>query len=178
MEQLKKKYSIAFGGLKPGKHGYKFEVTDSFFDSFENALLKKATIEAAIVLDKHENMLILEFNLKGTISVECDRCMEFFDLPVSGEQRLIVKLDGEAATEGEDEIISISRNENGLNIAPLLYEYISLMVPLKKTHPTVKECNQETIAVLNKLVVKSAVKKDKNANDPRWDALRALHNDN
>ena len=178
MEQLKKKYSIAFAGLKLGKHDFEYEVTDAFFDGIEHSLIKKATVTAALILDKHENMLILEFKLKGTVSVECDRCMEFFDLPVSGDQRLIVKMDGETASEAEDEIVSISRNESGLNVAPFLYEYISLMVPLKKTHSTVKECNQETIAVLKKLSGKTVFKKDKIEIDPRWDALRALQNEN
>ena len=178
MEQLKKKYSIAFAGLKLGKHNFEYEVTDAFFDGIEHSLITKANVTAALVLDKHENMLILEFNLKGFVSVECDRCLEFFDLPVAGEQKLIVKLDGDEPASGDDEIVSVPRNEGVLNIAPYLYEYISLMVPLKKTHATLKDCNQETIAVLNKLTAKAGPKKEKDEVDPRWNALKNLHNKN
>lgn len=178
MEQLKKKYSIAFAGLKLGKHNFEYEVTDAFFDGIEHSLINKATVAAALILDKHENMLILEFNLKGFVSVECDRCLEYFNLPVTGEQKLIVKLDGDAPSAADDEIVSIPRNESVLNIAPYLYEYISLMVPLKKTHATIKECNQETIAVLNRLSATAGQKKEKEEVDPRWNALKGLHNKN
>jgi uncharacterized metal-binding protein YceD (DUF177 family) len=178
MEQLKKKYSIAFAGLKLGKHHFEYEVTDAFFDGIEHSLINKATVTAALILDKHENMLILEFKLKGFVSVECDRCLEFFDLPVSGEQKLIVKLDGDAPSAADDEIVSIPRNESVLNIASYLYEYISLMVPLKKTHDSLDECNQETIAVLKKLSATEATKKDKDEVDPRWNVLKGLHNKN
>jgi uncharacterized protein len=178
MEHLKKKYSIAFAGLKLGKHNFEYEVTDAFFDGIEHSLIHKANVKAALILDKHENMLILEFKLEGYVSAECDRCLEFFDLPVSGEQELIVKLDGDAPSAADDEIVSIPRNESVLNIAPYLYEYISLMVPLKKTHATLEECNQETIAVLKKLSAGAAPKKEKDEVDPRWNVLKGLHNKN
>jgi uncharacterized protein len=178
MEQHKRKYSIPFAGLKLGKHSFEFEVSDEFFEGYEHSLLKKANIDIALVLDKHENMLILEFKFKGVISVECDRCMEFFDLPVADSQKLIVKLGDEESESEGDEIVAIPRNESALNIAPFLYEYISLMVPLKKTHLTLKECNQETIAVLKKLSVTESAKKENKEIDPRWNALNALKNKN
>lgn len=174
MENLKRIYSIAFAGLKLGKHNFEYSVNSSFFDQFENSLIEKASMDVSLVLDKHENMLILEFTLKGTISVECDRCTELFELPVKGSNKLIVKLGDQEEDTNEDEIVVISRNENSINIAPHIYEYISLMVPLKKVHRTLKECNQETITVLEKLAVKNNSKKDKNDTDPRWNALKDL----
>ena len=36
MEHLKKIYSIAFAGLKLGKHNFEYTVNSSFFDQIEN----------------------------------------------------------------------------------------------------------------------------------------------
>ncbi len=172
MDHLKRIYSIPFAGLKLGKHNFDYTINNSFFDEIENSLLKKALIDVSLILDKHENMLILKFTSKGTISVECDRCTELFELPVESSNKLIVKLGSEEEDAGEDEIVVISRNETFINIAPYIYEYVSLMVPLKKVHSTLKKCNQETITVLEKLTVKNSTKKTKNDTDPRWNVLK------
>ncbi len=177
MEHLKKIYSIAFAGLKLGKHNFEYTINSSFFDQIENSLIKNADIDVYLVFDKHENMFILEFTFNGTISVECDRCTEFFDLPVNSSNKLIVKLGLEEEDSVDDEIITIPHNESAINIAPYIYEYISLMVPLKKVHPSLKECNQETISVLEKLTVKKN-KPEKKEIDPRWDALKDIYKKN
>ncbi len=175
MEHLKRTYSIAFAGLKLGKHSFDFKVGNSFFDQIENSLIQEAAIDVSLELDKHDTMLILEFAFKGTISVECDRCTELFEMPVQSANRLIVKLGTEEAEEEEnDEIVSIARNDGMLNVAPYIYEFTSLLVPLKKVHATLKECNQETIAVLKNLSVKSAPEET----DPRWNALKKFNTEN
>lgn len=179
MEHLRKEYSIAFTGLKQGKHEFDFHIGDKFFDEIEYSPIKKADILLKVTLLKQETMLILEFNFDGTVNVQCDVCTDMFDLPVNGNNRLIVKLGKEDEMENEDEIISLPNEESSFNIEPYIYEYITLNLPLKKVHPADKNgkltCNEQMVELLEKLSRKNNSEEN---TDPRWDVLKNLSSKN
>lgn len=162
-------YSIQFSGLKPGIHDYEFEIDRKFFEQIEYSEVKEGKINVALQFEKHINMLVLNFVLKGEVQVPCDRCAEDFMLPLSDNQRLIVKFGDEAAEEAED-VIVIPRNESELNVAHFIYEYIILAIPQKRVHPEGK-CNEEVLKKLEKLEEESNKNK---TSDPRWDGLKNI----
>ena len=69
-----KEYRIPFLGLKPGQHEYEFEVTDAFFEEFENSEIDHADIKVDIMLEKQINMMVLHFKLSGEVLSSWDRC--------------------------------------------------------------------------------------------------------
>ncbi len=169
MSQMKD-YIIHFAGLATGKHEFDFEINDKFFANFEHALIQKGQIKAKVVMEKKERMLLFDIDFKGNIDVVCDRCLEDFSLPVAGKEQLIAKLGDHFEEESEDVVI-IPESDNKFNIAPYLYEYISLSLPVRIIHPDDDNgnstCNPE---MLEKLKLLSQPEKE----DSCWDILKNL----
>lgn len=140
-------YTLPLSGLRHGIHQYEFKVDDEFFSCFENSLIQNATIDLEVTLDKRPDLMILTFQYEGTVRVECDRCLELFDLPISGSEALLVKYSDTATEEGE--IIYLTPDMLEWNIAKYVYEYISLAIPLSKTHDEAGEqCDPEMLKYL------------------------------
>ena len=166
-------YSIPFASLATGNHHYEYEVSDQFFESFENSVIQKADVKILLDLLKAETLLTLSFQFKGSIHTTCDRCLEAFDLPVNTTKILLVKF-GEPGVGETDDVIVISYGDHQLNIAPHIYDFLSLEVPIRVVHPDEKNgepgCNPEFLA---RLKVEND-NKDSDKGDPRWEALKKL----
>ena len=177
--QLKalKQFSIPFTGLKIGKHEFEFDLDNSFFDAFEYSLIKKGNLKATVELDKQETMLILHIHIVGKVRLDCDKCLAEFDAPIAIKERQIVKF-AEEETQGDDlEIMVLSKKESSIDIAGILYEFISVSVPFIKIceeNGDGQQCDQEMIARLENLSPDTADTKENNTEDPRWAALKKL----
>ncbi|SMC76925.1 Uncharacterized metal-binding protein YceD, DUF177 family [Pedobacter africanus] len=179
MLQLKplKQFSIPFTGLKIGKHQFDFEIDNSFFDAFEYSLVKKGNLKAEVELDKQETMLILQFRINGTIVLDCDKCLAEFEAPISIQERQIVKFAEDELESDDLEIIVLSKKESEINVAELIYEFITVSVPYIKIceeNGTGVKCDQEMIARLESLAVGSQQEEEQQNDDPRWAALKKL----
>ncbi|MNJ91418.1 hypothetical protein D3C87_90700 [compost metagenome] len=177
--QLKplKQFSIPFTGLKIGKHQFDFEVDNSFFEAFEYSLVKKGNLKAEVELDKQETMLLLQFRIKGTIVLDCDKCLAEFEAPISVQERQIVKFAEDELESDDLEIITLSRKESELDISELIYEFITVSVPYIKVceeNGDGQKCDQEMIARLESLAVGSQEEEQQQSDDPRWAALKKL----
>ncbi|SDL30942.1 Uncharacterized metal-binding protein YceD, DUF177 family [Pedobacter sp. ok626] len=177
--QLKplKQFSIPFTGLKIGKHQFDFEVDNSFFEAFEYSLVKKGNLKAEVELDKQETMLLLQFRIKGTIVLDCDKCLAEFEAPISVQERQIVKFAEDELESDDLEIITLSRKESELDISELIYEFITVSVPYIKIceeNGDGQKCDQEMIARLESLAVGSQEEEQQQSDDPRWAALKKL----
>ncbi len=165
-----KKYIIQFGGLSIGNHNFEFHVDDAFFEDFEYSEIKKGNIIVDISLEKQETMLILNFTINGNVNISCDRCTDFFDIPISTNEQLIIKF-GEKDFEETDDILVIPFTEHKVDLSQLIYEYINLSLPIKRVHPDDKQgkatCNPEIIKFMEGL-------SEKESTDHRWDALKKL----
>ena len=165
-----KQFVIPFSGLKLGNHEYEFDLVDEFFENFEYSDIRQGKVTIRCLLERHERMLVFHFNIQGTVKVPCDRCLEEFDQEIDGEQRFIVKF-GEDEHEETEEIIVINEKQNQVDLSQLFYEYITLMLPVKKVHGNDDKgnslCNPEVIKKLNELAVD-------HPEDPRWESLRNL----
>ena len=167
-------FSVPYKGLGNGIHHLKFFVDSNFFNEFEDAHLDNGSFEVNVELDKRFDHGELLFNILRTTRTSCDRCLSAINLPISGEYKLHVK---HGEKEGSnDEIMFIHPETSILNLAQVIYEFISLSVPIIKTYDCDLDeeppCNFE---VLNRLNGDD----DKNSEEEKvkggiWDSLKDL----
>lgn len=161
-----KEYTIPFVGLKEGMHDYSFEIRDTFFESFEYSEIEKGEVHVDVSMERKERMLIFEFDIKGYVNVDCDRCLEAMEYPIEGRERLIVKF-GQELREESEEVLIIPETDSHIDISSFIYEYIILLLPFKRVHQEGDEtCSNE---VVDKLDDHTIIEED-----PRWDALKGL----
>jgi uncharacterized metal-binding protein YceD (DUF177 family) len=169
-------YTIGLSGLKEGRHTIDFEIDKKFFESFEESEIKEGSLFANIELEKRSSHIDLFIRISGKVKVCCDRCLEMFFYPVESESRLLVKL-GKKIEDSDPDIISLTTDEHDLDLQQYLYEYIHLALPIKRVHPDDQygnsTCDPEMLKKLRELIVE-----EENENDPRWDELKKLMNDN
>lgn len=172
MDKLKH-YILHFSGLGLGEHNFHYHIENDFFAAFDNTDIEQASIDVELTLDKQERMLILNFEIKGSINVMCDRCLDNFDFPLNGTERLIVKF-GEVFENDNEEVLLLPEYEHKLDISAYLYDYIILMLPIRVVHPEDENgksnCNPEIIKKLESL--------SKTETDPRWGDLKDLISNN
>lgn len=165
-------YSIAFKGLSQGKHTFEYDVDGKFFSEFEGGVVDDGKVKVLITLEKQSSLMILWFALEGTVNVQCDRCLELFDLPIKSQEKIFVKFGEKEYVEGDD-VIWVSVNDYQLNVAQLIYEFVCLAVPIKKVHPDDQKgnstCDPLMIEKLNKYILK-----DDEVKNPVWNDLKKL----
>ena len=163
-------FIIPVTGLKPGSHPFDFEIEDSFFEHFEYSEIHQALINLHLLIEKEDNLLVFHFNFTGVVTLPCDRCYEPFDLPLSGNERLILKFGSDFHEESE-EIQVVPIGENHFDISPFIYEYIHLALPVRRVHPD-NESGESTCdtEIINRLEDHSRSSEP----DPRWEALAQL----
>ncbi len=168
-----KTYSIPFTGLKLGKHQFDFEITDAFFDEFDYSLVKKGKLNCRVELDRQETMLVLHFDISGSVDLSCDRCLAEYPQQVNITEQQIAKFSDEEIIEDED-IITLTKNDHEIDVAGLIYEYINVARPFITVCDQPGEtpyCDKEMLDQINKLAAGNEQQNDDEA-DPRWDALK------
>lgn len=165
-----RQFVIPFKGLKPGEHPYAFSADDLFFESFDYSEIRKGKVDVQLRLIREETMLVLHFDLAGTVTLPCDRCSEPMEIPVSGHEDLIVKFGNDFHEESES-IQIIPEGETQLDVSPFIYEYIHLLIPVRRIHPEDEEGNSSCDPEIMKRIDALS---DSHEPDPRWDALKKL----
>jgi len=176
VKQLKQ-YRIPFSGLNAGKHKFEFDIDKKFFDCFEHSIVKDGNLKAEVQLQKQENMLIVNFDIKGDIQLTCDVCLSDFDAPTEIKERVIVKFTEEDWQEETEEVIVLTKSDHELDIANLLYEYINLAVPFFakcKEQGKNLQCDPEMLSRLT--TAEETEETEETTIDPRWEALRNIKN--
>lgn len=175
----KNKYDIEFKGLKEGLHEFEFEVDNKFFEHFEESLVENGEISVEVVFEKRSSFIKLHLNIAGYLELTCDRCLENYQQTISNEAEMFVKFAEKEFDDGEN-VIWINPEEHHLNLAQIIYEYISLSIPLRHVHPKNKkgkrDCDPEMLKKLENYMHPES--EDKTTTDPRWDALKKLGNIN
>src|SRR5687768_12109766 len=88
----RREYEIAFVGLKPGEHEYNYEITDKFFEPFQQQDFTDCQAKVKLKLDKKTGFLMLKFDIDGKTNVICDRCGNTLPLQLWEEFNIIVKM--------------------------------------------------------------------------------------
>jgi uncharacterized protein len=169
-------YTILLGGLKEGHHTIDFEIDKEFFEKFEESEVKEGSLYANIELDKRSTHLDMIIRVSGSVRISCDRCLELFSQPVISENRLLVKF-GKSIEDTDPDILSVSIDEYELDLQQQIYEFIILALPIKRVHPADKDGKNACDPVMLKKLEELIIEEEKE-NDPRWDELKKLMNDN
>jgi uncharacterized metal-binding protein YceD (DUF177 family) len=163
-------FVIPFMGLSLENHTFDFEVNNAFFEHFEYSEIKKGKVSVEVILERQERMLIFGFKIQGSVEVTCDRCLDVFDHPVSGREQLIVKF-GHERLEESDDVLMIPHTDYQIDLAPLIYEYINLLLPIRHVHPM----NENGEYACDPEVTKFITETPEHENtDPRWEVLKGL----
>jgi len=171
MERLKR-YSIPFAGMALGNHQFEYEIDEKFFEAFDNTEIENPHVKVVLNFNKSETVLTLEFQIHGTVSIQCDRCADMFDYPVASTEHLIVRF-SDKPSEANDDIITIAHGETHLDVSQHIYDFIMLLIPMKAVHPDNADgtpgCDPEIIKRLN-----PEEETEQKETDPRWEALKNL----
>jgi uncharacterized metal-binding protein YceD (DUF177 family) len=165
-----KEFMIPFRGLSLGTHQYDWEIGKKFFEAIENPDILDCELSVKLDLDKQERMMVLNFHISGEIETECDRCLDMLVLTPTINQVFIIKFGNEYLEESEDVLI-IPENDYQFDVSGLIFDYISLSLPMKKVHGEDEKgnslCSGEVLSRLNSIEEEDEV-------DPRWNALKNL----
>ena len=166
-------FAIQFAGLKSGSYNFEFAVNETFFEKFTESEIKKGAVNVHIELQKQARMMVLLFNLDGSVIITCDRCLDEFSFPFNYQTKLIVTF-GKDKRQETEEIITISESDHEINVAQHIYEFIHLALPMKKIHPDndngISNCNSEVMKKLKNHTIITSENKD----DSRWEILKNL----
>lgn len=157
-------HKIAYKGLSEGIHLFDFALGDEFFKDNGSEEIQGGNVKVKLTIDKQSRMMVLDFEIKGKIVVDCDRCGFPLEIKVNETQKLIAKYTDDGSDS--EEIIILEDKEALLDVGPLMYEFVIISLPMRKTHSTGK-CDKEQLERLEKLSQKT------NSDSP-WEALKGL----
>lgn len=170
MALYRNQYIIPIQGLALGKHEIEFQIGEGFVKEVENDEIHRIDVDLKLNIDKTENYYAFEYNLKGTVGIECDRCTEVYDQEIDAQHQMIIKHASESSehVEGDVEMTFIENGVTQINILDDIYQYVMVSLPFKRVHPE-GECNKEIIDYLD-----NNNKENEDKIDPRWEALSKL----
>jgi uncharacterized metal-binding protein YceD (DUF177 family) len=169
VEKSNKEFIIPIKGLSLGEHHYDFVVKDAFFERFAFQDIHHGELKLSLAIEKEAGLMVLLFHFDGSLQLICDRCLDEYSQPLQDDFCLVVKY-GEKEEEVSEELITIPFEESHLDIGLYVYEFIQLMVPMKRVHPDDENGNTTcNIEILKKLETFEETEED-----PRWDALKRL----
>ncbi|MDD9893190.1 MAG: YceD family protein [Gammaproteobacteria bacterium] len=97
----------------------------------------------------------LAIQLKGQLTVTCERCLEGMPIPLECNSTLQLKTQVQAATRsGEHELtddcdVLIVERDDKLDALDLLQDEILLALPLVPAHATIEECGEKVASLLS-----------------------------
>lgn len=169
-------YTIQFVGLKVGRHQFTYEIDDAFFDFFEYDDFNSVDVDVTLNFEKKTTMLELDFEIEGSVNVNCDVSNEPYDQVVHNTLSLVVKF-GDEYNEINEELLVLPHGEYQLAVQQYIYEAIVLALPYKRVHPGVEDGSLKS-EVLDKLEeLDPNTKSNAEGIDPRWNKLKKLLND-
>lgn len=154
-----------------------FETTyvlrDEYFKSLDEADIQSGEVTSEVILERvAEDEYALTLKVDGTVTVQCDRCLDDMQQPVKAEAEYTVKLGCEAPAD--EDVIAVDEKEGILSVAWLIYETIALAIPIKHVHAPGK-CNAAMTQKLEELSTTRSGDEETGGNvDPRWAELIKL----
>ena len=130
-------------------------------------------IECYAEIDRTGPTIYARIQFKGMFELQCARCLEKFQHPVSGDIRLILKeQEGRQGATQEGDIVDLyfDSQHSLVDVSPAIYDEIMTSLPLKPL--CVDTC--KGIVFKHKDDNLSASEGCERECDPRWEALRKL----
>ncbi len=155
----RRRFDIAFVGLKPGTHEFNYVADDQFFAEYGEKDFNSCHAEVKVKLEKNTSFMMLKFEIAGMANVVCDRCGNNLPLDLWDEFDMIVKQvenpDEMNESEEDPDIYYISRTESHLHLADWIYEFVLLSIPMQRMCSEQDmggpQCNKEILEMLKKM---------------------------
>ena len=155
----RREFEIAFVGLKPGIHEFKYKIDNKFFSSYSKQDFVDCEAAINLQLDKKNGFMLLKFDIDGAADVSCDICGNAISMQLWDEYKMMVKMvenpDEMNVNEEDPDVYYISKGESHLQIADWIFEFITLSLPYQKRCADNErggpKCNKEVLAKLNAL---------------------------
>lgn len=170
-------FDIEFVKLKIANHSFQYHVDRAFFEFFNNSEVLNADIEITVSLDRRENMLILNIDGNGFLTMQCVRCLNNVSFNVNPSHKCIYHLNHENLNSDDKnpldlDVIYLKSNEFKINIAQYVYESFLTQIPM------VVHCELENNKLCDPIMLEKFNADSKSQNeketDPRWDVLKKL----
>lgn len=164
-------YNIDIFRLSNKLHQYEYDIDNTFFQALDQDLVESGRIKAWVNLDKNDRFIAVDFKLKGTVRLVCDRSLDAFDHPIEESHKVIFKY-GDREQELSEDMVMITAQTQHINVGQFLFEFIGLSLPMKKLHPRYQDDDME----YNPVIYSSSMEEEANDldTDPRWNELKRL----
>ncbi len=145
---MSEEFVIPLNGLSAGKNEFGWQARKEFFETFENSEILDAQLDVSVLVEKSGRYVGVDCEVRGSVSVECDRCLGDLVMPVDEEILLSVKFGEEGSSEdsegGTREVIYLPQDDAVLDMKQIIYDYVCLSLPMQRFHPD-GECDPEAV---------------------------------
>lgn len=167
-------YRIDLRNLEEGLHKWVYDLDEKFFKMVSEEEVRDGRVHVEMELKRCAMVFDLHFTMNGMVVVSCDRCLDDMTQEIETKTSLIVKM-GQAEGTEEEDILTVSESEGGIDLAWYLYESIVLALPMQRRHAE-GDCNNEMLHILEAHSAHHS--NEETGGDPRWDALKGLIGNN
>lgn len=183
-------YKLPLKSLSLGVQEFTYHLGVDFFSDIEPLEVRGGNVDAVVSVDrKSDDIYQIEMTLKGEITIPCDRCLDDMTWPVDTSYDLSVK-EGDEYDDSRDNVLTIPSHWRELDLEPLLRDTVLLTIPIKHVHPE-GGCNAQMLERLSQHMAAMGsdeqMRSDEGhddtgsytlGDDPRWEALRKLKDNN
>lgn len=166
-------YILLFSEIKEEVESFEFQLDQTFFSEYKSPEWESGDVDVALEVTKRSDGFTFQFSFTGQIQVICDRCLDLFPHTVDHKETLFVKL-GEESEEMDNDVVMIAREANQIDLSQLLYEYMVVLLPVKKAHPEGADGEPTCNAEMMDRLMDHTPHEEEEATDPRWDDLKKL----
>ena len=120
------------------------DLHDDFFQDLDQNEIKAGNIHLDLKMrESAAETFIFDFNIHGTVIVECDRCLDDLALDVCVKETIKVRYEDESDSSADD-IKFIPKNTTTYDASWDVYEIVELALPIQRTH-AIEDCNEDMI---------------------------------
>ena len=151
MSNKGQEYIIDYKTLESGTYEFDYHIDKDFFSMFDEPLAQDGNADVHAAMKVTSAGLSIRLDISGTLQVECDRCLETFDMPIDASYDLVVKYgDKTTPLDEADDVITIGDDDDFLDLSQHIYEYVVLSLPARRVHPDLPDgqpgCNPEMLS--------------------------------
>jgi len=143
-------YIIDYKTLESGTYEFDYHIDKEFFAMFDEPMVQDGDANVHVTMRVTSAGLNIRLGISGTLQVECDRCLELFDMPIDTSYDIVVKYGDKTTPPDEaDDVITIGSDDDDLDLRQHIYEYVILSLPARRVHPDGEDgtpgCNPEIL---------------------------------
>lgn len=120
----------------------KIELNDNFFANLDQEEIKSGKVCLDLTIKAlSDEIFTIKVNIKGIVTVLCDRCLEPLLLNVDVKEQVKIKSSTEEDSDSPNTVY-VEVENNIYDASWLIYELIETSLPIQKVHKE-SECNPE-----------------------------------